>query len=45
MITFFTVKKYILDDCEKGASLLRAYVVHMKSQKFCCVQTETCFVM
>jgi len=28
-----------VDDCEKGAPASKAYVVHMKSQKFSCVQT------
>jgi len=29
-----------VDDCEKAAPALRAYVVHVKFEEFCCVQTD-----
>jgi len=28
-----------VDDCAKGSPALKAYVVHVISQKFCCFQT------
>jgi len=46
MITFFTVRELTfsqyagsVDDCEKGASALKAYGADMKFQKFSRVQT------
>jgi len=30
---------HCVEDCEKGAPALKAYVAHVKSQKFSCIQT------
>jgi len=44
MVIFFIVEewsfsRYCVDECAKGALVLRAYVVHMKSNEFYFVQT------